>query len=166
MDSNCFPCLNWSWHSSWVGAVCVRCISPTVYGGEFSTVGSISLCSSFWQGLEHTYFTHCSGGMASALQVLEIAHTHFWMSERKTLSPGSSSVSGRPLTELWFQCIWWCHTPLVCTRVTESMVKSEFSVPRGTNVSISATDDDSKIWWWSDKIYSWPPPNPFSHCKT
>ena len=51
-------------------------------------------------------------------------------------------------------------------RVTESMVKSEFSAPRGRNVSISTTDDDSKIWWWSDKIYSWPPPNPFSHCKT
>ena len=32
------------------------------------------------------------------------------------------------------------------TRVTESMVKSEFSVPRGRNVSISTTDDDSKIW--------------------
>ena len=46
-----------------------------------------------YQGLEHTYFTHCSGGMASALQVLEIAHTHFWMSERKPVSPGSSSVS-------------------------------------------------------------------------
>ena len=31
-------------------------------------------------------------------------------------------------------------------RVTESMVKSEFSVRRGRNVSISTTDDDSKIW--------------------
>ena len=47
------------------------------------------------QGLEHTYFTHCSGGMASALQVLEIAHTHYWISDRKAVSPSSSSVSNK-----------------------------------------------------------------------
>merc|ERR1719334_1166275 len=53
--------------------------------------GALKILLSIIQGLEHTYFTHCSGGMASALQVLEIAHTHFWMSERKPISPGSSS---------------------------------------------------------------------------
>ena len=39
-----------------------------------------------------------------------------------------------------------CLTVEICeyvfTRVTESMVKSEFSVPRGRNVSISTTNDN------------------------
>ena len=31
-------------------------------------------------------------------------------------------------------------------RVTKSMVKFEFHLPRGRNVTISITDDDPKLW--------------------
>ena len=45
----------------------------------------------------------------------------------------------------------------ISSRVTKSMVKFESHLPRGRNVTISITDDNPKIWWWSDKVYSWPP---------
>ena len=35
---------------------------------------------------------------------------------------------------------------LMNNRVTKSMVKFEFHLPRGRNVTISITDDDPKIW--------------------
>ena len=39
-------------------------------------------------GLEQTYINHGSGGMASAFQLLEIAHTHYWT---RDVSDGISS---------------------------------------------------------------------------
>ncbi|XP_064482372.1 MAP kinase-activating death domain protein-like [Ornithodoros turicata] len=51
------------------------CISPAVYKGTLKMLQSVVL------GLEYSYH-HCGiGGMASALQCLEIAHTHYWSRE-------------------------------------------------------------------------------------
>ena len=51
------------------------------------------------------------------------------------------------------------------TKVTLIMVKSESRHPRGRNVTISITDDNSNIWWWSDEVYSFPPSQPIPIIK-
>ena len=43
--------------------------------------GMLKLLLAVVSGLEHTYSEHGLGGMASAFQVLEIAHTHYWSRE-------------------------------------------------------------------------------------
>lgn len=46
------------------------------------------------QGLEITFENNGLGGMASTFQLLEIAHTHFWIKDSKTdLSPMSERNS-------------------------------------------------------------------------
>ena len=59
----------------------------------------------------------------------------------------------------------WGHPWLLVSRVTENTVNLESHLPRGRNTTISIIDSDSKIWWWSDEVYSWPPPHPLSHSK-
>ena len=44
-------------------------------------------------GLEHTYQSQGAGGMASALMVLEIIHTHYWEKE----GSGKSDASNQSL---------------------------------------------------------------------
>ena len=46
-------------------------------------------------------------------------------------------------------------------RVTENMVIFESGLPRGRNETISITDDNPKIWWQSNEVYSWPQPPSF-----
>ena len=43
---------------------------------------------------------------------------------------------------------FWAVFALLLLRVTKSMVKFKFHLPRGRNVTISIADDDPKIWWW------------------
>ena len=50
-------------------------------------------------------------------------------------------------------------------RVTENMVIFESGLPRGRNDTISITDDNPKIWWQSNEVYSWPQPPLISHRK-
>ena len=40
--------------------------------------GALKLLQAVAAGLEQTYCNHGQGGMASAFQLLEIAHTHYW----------------------------------------------------------------------------------------
>ena len=73
--------------------------------------------------------------------------------------------------------VWLYHDKLDCTmtswttilhhdkldltiRVIESMLKFEFGLPRGRNVTNSITDDNPKIWRWSNEVCAWPPPPP------
>ena len=53
----------------------------------------------------------------------------------------------------------------LCNRVTENMVIFESGLPRGRNETISITDDNPKIWWQSNEVYSWPQPPLISHRK-
>ena len=52
----------------------------------------------------------------------------------------------------------WGRPWLLVSRVTENTVNLESHLPRGRNGTISIIDSDSKIWWWSDEVYSWLPP--------
>lgn len=53
--------------------------------------GMVSLLSMIIHGLEHTYKCNGSGGVASALMVLEVAATHYYVRDSK--SNGSSRAS-------------------------------------------------------------------------
>lgn len=53
-------------------SLCCQMISKAVYKG---TLRMLQLVIG---GLEHSFHNCGIGGMASAMQVLEIAHTHFW----------------------------------------------------------------------------------------
>ena len=52
-------------------------------------------------GLEQTYANNGLGGMASAFQLLEIAHTHYWMPGNETTNPSGKSNDGTmsPMSE-------------------------------------------------------------------
>lgn len=57
-------------------------------------------------GLEQTYSNFGLGGMASAFQVLEIAHTHYWTKDLSEaagmeLTAGSASVLSQVLINLF-----------------------------------------------------------------
>ena len=54
--------------------------------------GMLKLLLAVVSGLEHTYSEHGLGGMASAFQVLEIAHTHYW--SRELHEPASLLAGG------------------------------------------------------------------------
>ena len=50
-------------------------------------------------------------------------------------------------------------------RVTENMVIFESGLPRRRNDTISITDDNPKICWQSNEVYSWPQPPLISYGK-
>ena len=56
--------------------------------------GYLKLVQACTNGLEHSFNTPGSNGMASAFHILEIAHTHFWTQAESTIggaqTPGSS----------------------------------------------------------------------------
>ena len=54
----------------------------------------VSLLSMIIHGLEHTFKTNGSGGVASALMVLEVAATHYYVRDSKS---NSSSRTSAPL---------------------------------------------------------------------
>ncbi|XP_043219578.1 MAP kinase-activating death domain protein-like isoform X3 [Amphibalanus amphitrite] len=54
--------------------------------------GMLKLLLAVVSGLEHTYSEHGLGGMASAFQVLEIAHTHYW--SREVREPAALATVG------------------------------------------------------------------------
>lgn len=56
--------------------------------------GLLTMLRALVTGLEQTYSNHGLGGMASALMVLEIAHTHYW---EKDLGSGKSDTSNPSL---------------------------------------------------------------------
>lgn len=49
--------------------------------------GMLTLVKAIIHGLEHTYQNHGLGGMASAVMLLEIIHTHYW--NKENISAGS-----------------------------------------------------------------------------
>nr|KAG5689468.1 hypothetical protein BaRGS_021015 [Batillaria attramentaria] len=60
------------------------CVSRPVFKGM------LAMCKAIISGLEHTIQNHGLGGMASAYNVLEIAHTHYW---QRDLNSSKSDVS-------------------------------------------------------------------------
>lgn len=58
---------------------------------RFVFKGMSKLLALIIQGLEHTYANNGLGGMASAFQLLEIAHTHYWLNEDVLINKTSST---------------------------------------------------------------------------
>ncbi|KAI3386650.1 hypothetical protein SNEBB_002320 [Seison nebaliae] len=54
--------------------------------------GTVKLCQLIIHGLERTYANNGLGGMASAFQLLELAHTHFWQKIEKASSQNINST--------------------------------------------------------------------------
>ena len=52
-----------------------QCVSKSIFKGMLTVVKALIA------GLEHTYQNQGIGGMASAIMVLEIIHTHYWEKE-------------------------------------------------------------------------------------
>lgn len=50
----------------------------------------LTLIKTLINGLENTYQSQGAGGMASALMVLEIIHTHYWEKEGSSKSETSN----------------------------------------------------------------------------
>ena len=73
------------------------------------------------------------------------------------LATSALCVLGRPQ--------FYVRSAEVRIRVTENMVIFESGLPRGRNDTISITDDNPKIWWQSNEVYSWPQPPLISHRK-
>jgi hypothetical protein len=62
--------------------------------------GMSKLLALIIQGLETTYANNGLGGMASAFQLLEIAHTHYWLNDEEAIpqkSTGSTSTTNSNL---------------------------------------------------------------------
>ncbi len=57
--------------------------------------GMLTMVKALISGLEFTYHNQGIGGMASALLVLEIIHTHFW--EKDNYNTGRSDQSNQSL---------------------------------------------------------------------
>lgn len=53
--------------------------------------GIVSILSMITHGLEHTYKTNGSGGVASTLMALEVAATHYYLRENKSNSSSKTS---------------------------------------------------------------------------
>ena len=71
-------------------ALCSKCVSRAVWKGMLKMLQAVT------HGLEQTCLNFGLGGMASAFQVLEIAHTHYWtkdLSEAQGLDLGAGSTS-------------------------------------------------------------------------
>jgi hypothetical protein len=71
-------------------ALCSKCVSRAVWKGMLKMLQAVT------HGLEQTYLNFGLGGMASAFQVLEIAHTHYWtkdLSEAQGLDLGAGGTS-------------------------------------------------------------------------
>ncbi|XP_025203393.1 MAP kinase-activating death domain protein-like isoform X3 [Melanaphis sacchari] len=99
-------------------------ISPSdhiddVYINRFVWKGMLKALLAIIHGLEVSFNNQCGGGLASAFQVLEIAHTHYWAKdmsmtdfESQTSSPYSSrenvqsplqspSIAGSPMSSIY-----------------------------------------------------------------
>lgn len=57
----------------------------------------LTLIKALINGLENTYQSQGAGGMASALMVLEIIHTHYWEKEGSSKSETSNQSLVRDL---------------------------------------------------------------------
>ena len=71
-------------------ALCSKCVSRAVWKGMLKMLQAVT------HGLEQTCLNFGLGGMASAFQVLEIAHTHYWtkdLSEAQGLDLGAGGTS-------------------------------------------------------------------------
>jgi len=71
-------------------AVCSKCVSRAVWKGMLKMLQAVT------HGLEQTCMNFGLGGMASAFQVLEIAHTHYWtkdLSEAQGLDLGAGGTA-------------------------------------------------------------------------
>ncbi|KAK7473534.1 hypothetical protein BaRGS_00035195, partial [Batillaria attramentaria] len=64
------------------------CVSRPVFKGM------LAMCKAIISGLEHTIQNHGLGGMASAYNVLEIAHTHYWQRDLNSSKSDTSSLHG------------------------------------------------------------------------
>ncbi|RMZ99493.1 MAP kinase-activating death domain [Brachionus plicatilis] len=61
--------------------------------------GMTKLLNAIIAGLEQTYANNGLGGMASAFQLLEIAHTHYWVHGSELLGKSNSLDGGSPMSE-------------------------------------------------------------------
>ena len=71
-------------------ALCLKCVSRAVWKGMLKMLQAVT------HGLEQTCMNFGLGGMASAFQVLEIAHTHYWtkdLSEAQGLDLGAGGTA-------------------------------------------------------------------------
>lgn len=70
--------------------LCFQCVSRPVWKGMLKMLQAVTY------GLEQTFSNFGLGGMASAFQVLEIAHTHYWtkdLSEAQGLDLGGGGTA-------------------------------------------------------------------------
>lgn len=61
--------------------------------------GMAKLLNAIIAGLEQTYANNGLGGMASAFQLLEIAHTHYWIHGTELLGKSNSLDGNSPMSE-------------------------------------------------------------------
>jgi len=64
------------------------CVLQCVTKGVFR--GMVTMVRVLIAGLEHTYQSHGTGGMASTMMILEIMHTHYWEKEGSSKSDTSN----------------------------------------------------------------------------
>lgn len=89
--------------------------------------GLLKLAQAMIAGLEHTYFHSKFAGLASALFILEIAHTHYWARE---LAPGQTIQGG--------QVVDADGRMIVPATVTSTALSSQASSPFGSSDNLRA----------------------------
>ena len=67
-----------------------QCVTKSMFRGMVTMVRALVA------GLEHTYQSRGSGGMASTVMILEIMHTHYWEKEGSSKSDTSNQSLVRP----------------------------------------------------------------------
>jgi len=75
----------------------LQCVSKSVWKGMLKVLQAVI------SGLEFTYGNFGLGGMASAFQVLEIAHTHYWTKDFSdaTAFDVSGASTAAALSQVW-----------------------------------------------------------------